>query len=613
MRPYLAVHIMTLFPVLFSISINSVGQANTTLSNLLSPTRVNQSLLPNATNVRDLGSTMTGWKNLYLTGNIYVDGERFIRGVNDNILLGNSTGVTLTTGNNNIAIGESSLNKTRDGISNIALGYQSLYENIRGNENIAIGMHSLGSNVNGDHNIAIGKYTLYNHTTSFQIAIGYRALMSNTTGSQNIGIGFEALFRNGIGLSNTAIGYQAMYNNTSGGNNTAFGTSSLFSNTGGLSNVATGDRALYSNTTGNTNSAFGGRSLYFNATGSNNAAFGYNALSNNTQSFNSAFGVSALISNTSGTGNTGVGYSALNTVTTHINNTAIGHLAGASRTVNSGTLVGARAQTNANGYLNVVVIGADAIGTASNQVRIGNTTMTSIGGYRAWSNLSDGRFKKNVKDNVPGIEFVMSLRPVTYTLDMDALDKTLVPNDISDPEPRHKKDPSINAGLSKIVHTGFVAQEVEEAARKLDFEFSGVDAPKNESDLYSLRYSEFVVPLVKAMQEVVQKNNDLEERIIELEKLLSDKKIPGRGSIAQNSPNPFTSTTVIRYTLPDDITNARIELTNVKGQLIKTFNLPDKGTGQLQIMKGALAAGTYYYTLWVNGEKTNTKKMIIVK
>ena len=33
------------------------------------------------------------------------------------------------------------------------------------------------------------------------------------------------------------------------------------------------------------------------------------------------------------------------------------------------------------------------------------------------------------------------------------------------------------------------------------FDFSGVDPPKNEKDLYGLRYAEFVVPLVKAVQE----------------------------------------------------------------------------------------------------------------
>ena len=49
--------------------------------------------------------------------------------------------------------------------------------------------------------------------------------------------------------------------------------------------------------------------------------------------------------------------------------------------------------------------------------------------------------------------------------------------------------------------TGFIAQEVEKAAHEVNYNFSGVGKPKDENGIYSLRYSEFVVPLVKAVQE----------------------------------------------------------------------------------------------------------------
>ena len=54
---------------------------------------------------------------------------------------------------------------------------------------------------------------------------------------------------------------------------------------------------------------------------------------------------------------------------------------------------------------------------------------------------------------------------------------------------------------SSIVRTGFITQEVEAAAKKVGFDFDGVSTPENETDLYGIRYAEFVVPLVKAMQE----------------------------------------------------------------------------------------------------------------
>ncbi|MCB0619902.1 MAG: hypothetical protein KDC41_14570, partial [Saprospiraceae bacterium] len=62
-------------------------------------------------------------------------------------------------------------------------------------------------------------------------------------------------------------------------------------------------------------------------------------------------------------------------------------------------------------------------------------------------------------------------------------------------------------------YTGFIAQEVESAALELGFEFSGVDAPKNEDEIYGLRYAEFSVPLVKAVQELDRKVKDQQDTI----------------------------------------------------------------------------------------------------
>lgn len=52
--------------------------------------------------------------------------------------------------------------------------------------------------------------------------------------------------------------------------------------------------------------------------------------------------------------------------------------------------------------------------------------------------------------------------------------------------------------------TGFIAQEVAQAANDINYEFSGVNVTENENDLSSLSYAEFVVPLVKAVQEQQQ-------------------------------------------------------------------------------------------------------------
>ena len=86
----------------------------------------------------------------------------------------------------------------------------------------------------------------------------------------------------------------------------------------------------------------------------------------------------------------------------------------------------------------------------------------------------------------------------------------------------------------KTLESGFMAQEVEQAAKELGYDFNGVDAPKNENDYYGLRYAQFVVPLVKAVQELDEKleqkeleNKTLKLLLLELEARIS--KLEKRG------------------------------------------------------------------------------------
>jgi hypothetical protein len=280
---------------------------------------------------------------------------------------------------------------------------------------------------------------------------------------------------------NTAIGFTALYNNTIGSENTATGRTALFSNTSGDFNTANGKSALYYNTTGYENTAIGYKALVNNTEGYRNTANGSDALYSNTSgNWNTAIGCQALEDNKFGTLRTGLGGSANSTGESYSNNTGLGN-------------------------------NADC--TASDQVRIGDFSVSSIGGYANWSNVSDKRFKANIKENVEGLSFIEKLRPVTYNIDLHAIDDFFAEHynerDSSNYEGKYDKE--------QIRYTGFIAQEVEEAARELGYDFSGVDAPKNEDDFYGLRYAEFVVPLVKALQE---QQEIIEQQNINIEKLL---------------------------------------------------------------------------------------------
>jgi len=110
----------------------------------------------------------------------------------------------------------------------------------------------------------------------------------------------------------------------------------------------------------------------------------------------------------------------------------------------------------------------------------------------------------------------MKLKPVTYYLDMNAIAKFT-----NTPDSLRLKDAEALKG--KMLQTGFIAQDVEKAASDCGFEFSGVDAPKNENDYYGLRYAEFVVPLVKAVQEQ-QTIIDKQQTIIDNQQIINDNQ-----------------------------------------------------------------------------------------
>jgi trimeric autotransporter adhesin len=75
------------------------------------------------------------------------------------------------------------------------------------------------------------------------------------------------------------------------------------------------------------------------------------------------------------------------------------------------------------------------------------------------------------------------------------------------------------------VFSGFVAQEVEQAAKDLGYNFSGVDKPADAGkQTYALRYSDFVVPLVKAVQEQQKIIETQQKQIDEMKKEMDEIK-----------------------------------------------------------------------------------------
>gem|GEM_PF-6651809 len=172
------------------------------------------------------------------------------------------------------------------------------------------------------------------------------------------------------------------------------------------------------------------------------------------------------------------------------------------------TAIGAGADVGGYTLSNATALGAGAIANTSNKVRIGNSAVTVIEGQVPFTTPSDGRYKFNVKDDVPGLDFITQLRPVTYQFDVKRFDT-------------QQAQVSVNNNIQWATYneatmmrrSGFIAQEVEKATIATGYNFSGLIKPKNAQEHYGLSYESFVVPLVKAMQELNNKVIELQHEL----------------------------------------------------------------------------------------------------
>ncbi|MBK7753315.1 MAG: tail fiber domain-containing protein [Flavobacteriales bacterium] len=77
--------------------------------------------------------------------------------------------------------------------------------------------------------------------------------------------------------------------------------------------------------------------------------------------------------------------------------------------------IAAGAFVSIGGNFHTTAIGAGAFPTASNRINIGTALSNNLtGGYGSWQNFSDARFKRDVQADVPGLDFILRLRPVSY-------------------------------------------------------------------------------------------------------------------------------------------------------------------------------------------------------
>jgi len=219
---------------------------------------------------------------------------------------------------------------------------------------------------------------------------------------------------------------------------------------------------------------------------------------------------------------------------------------------------------------------------------------------------SDEKLKKNIRDISSAIDIINQLHPKQYQYRQEENYKLM--------------------NLPVGDHYGLIAQDVEKVLPDMvkDTKFyPGKAAPSdNENfqnadvvDFKALNYTELIPVLVKGMQE---QQLEIEQLKQEVQVLL--EKLPGGSTVGtlngayllQNSPNPFVQTTMVRCYVPASVKQAKLSVYSINGQLVRSITLTG-GMNNVDIAAHNLAAGEYTYSLIVDGQTADTKKMTVAR
>jgi hypothetical protein len=581
----------------------------------------------------------------------------------DNVFIGTEAG-RLNTGTDNIFIGTEAGENNTFGSDNVFIGEESGTNNTEGRDNVFIGEDAGFSNTTADDNTFVGSIAGRNNTTGFRNAfLGSEAGYDNTTGYRNTFVGDSTGTDIGVGRLNTFVGQGAgsatehadyntfigveaggdnnRTNNTANANrNTYVGTFTGFSNREGEDNVGVGAFANYNqsfdilNITGRSGatqtSVTRSRTTFLGAQsfpnnneviaigyqsrvdGARSIAIGNNSRARKTNSMALGYSVDVNQINTLALGgdlitnrySVGIGTLAANqNASLDLADVDKGFLLNrvttAERTTMETTPASGVALTTTD--IGLMVYDTDVKGlftwngtmwsgantNTDNQELDLTTDVLSISGGIATIDLSgylDNTDAQNLTlsgstlsiDNGTGVD-LSSLQDGTGTDDQNLTSATLSGNTLT---VAIEGGASVNVDLAPILS----ALETENTNQQVQIDdlISRIDALE-ACACQTLNISE---------------PNDNSNRA-------------ARPILYQNIPNPFNGTTSIKYYVPLSYKNAAIVFSNTSGQIIDNIALNQLGDQELFFNSDSLASGIYYYTLYANRRKIDTKKMII--
>ncbi|MCG8388588.1 MAG: tail fiber domain-containing protein [Cytophagales bacterium] len=259
-------------------------------------------------------------------------------------------------------------------------------------------------------------------------------------------------------------------------------------------------------------------------------------------------------------------------------------------------------------------VSSDLIPTINLSPDIGSSTF-------AWDNVfaddfinvSDRRSKQKIEPLSYGLQHIQKLKPVTYQW-------------------KDKTEEGKQVGLIAQEVLEVIPEVVYDPSKDIQYDSAGRALPVDPDARYGIRYNELIPVMIKAMQEMSQKMEEQDTKIEEQQKIIAELTgentreieeglgIDNNGSqgasvieLFQNTPNPFDQSTTIRYYLPEGTEKAQLFVYNIDGQQVRSMEITETGEGAMTITAGELGAGIYFYTLYADGEVSQTRKMILTE
>ena len=155
-------------------------------------------------------------------------------------------------------------------------------------------------------------------------------------------------------------------------------------------------------------------------------------------------------------------------------------------------------------------------------------------------------------------------------------------------------------------HYGLIAQELQEIYPDLVVE--------GDDGYLAVNYVEIIPLLIQSIQELSAKLEAAEkstEHRGETTAFNATEAI--ETALFQNTPNPFTETTVIPCAVAEGVAQAVLYVYNLNGEQIAEYPIASRGDTEVIIVGNSLKAGMYLYSLIADGKVVDTKRMILTK